>query len=319
MMLHALSIDVEDYYNQLAIDFCDRVEPPRAASERDTHAMLDLCGEFGVRTTCFVLGEMAEHFPALVRRIGDEGHQLGVHAYYHHQIWRHTPESFRQVTERAIRRLEDVTGRRVDAHRAVAFSLTRETRWALPILADLGIVYDSSIFPFRGRRYGIADSLRGPHRLALPDGREMWEFPLSTVEALGRRWPACGGGYLRHFPLAYTRWALRALEREGLAANLYLHPYEIEVAPKIEPIAGLETWKQRMHFRFFNVHQLRNRRRTAPKLRALLGEFQWGSIDRALAAWSAGGAEVPRVRLDETSVTFAGPGLVGANEVRAAD
>ncbi|MCK6455884.1 MAG: polysaccharide deacetylase family protein [Phycisphaerae bacterium] len=304
-MLNALTVDVEDYYNQLAIDFCDRIEPPRPQSEVDTHRMLDLFAEFRVRTTCFILGEMAEHFPSLVRRIADEGHQLGVHAYYHHQVWRHTPAQFREITGRAIKTIEDVAGRTVDAHRAVAFSIVKETLWALPILADLGIVYDSSIFPFKGRRYGIATSARGPHRIELPDGRSLWEFPLSTVDAFGRRWPVCGGGYLRHFPLTYSRSGIRRLHAEGLPANLYLHPYEIEVAPRIAPIDGLTSWRQRLKFRFFNFHQLRRRAETLPKLRALLSEFRFGPIDDVLREWTASLApasgasppSIPRVRL----------------------
>jgi polysaccharide deacetylase family protein (PEP-CTERM system associated) len=284
-MLNALTVDVEDYYNQLAIDFCDRVEPPRPQSERDTNRLLDLFAEYNVQSTCFILGEMAEHFPALIARIAREGHQLGVHGYYHHQIWRHTPDEFRRVTHDAIKRIEDAAGHPVDAHRAVAFSLTRETLWAVPILADLGIRYDSSIFPFAGRRYGISDAPRGPYRLDAGDGRTLWEFPMSTVDAWGRRWPVCGGGYLRHFPLAYTRWGLRRLHAEGLPANLYLHPYEVEVAPRIEMIDGLDTFRRRLHFRFFNIHQVRNRRRTVPKLRALLTACRFAPIDRVLAEW----------------------------------
>ncbi len=289
-ILNALTVDVEDYYNQLAIDFCDRIEPPRPESARDTERMLDLFAEFKVRATCFILGEMAEYFPATVARIAGEGHQLGVHAYYHHQIWRHTPEEFRQVTDRAIKRIEDVAGRKVEAHRAVAFSLTQQTLWALPILADLGIRYDSSIFPFKGRRYGIPNAPRGPHKIALPDGRWLWEFPLSTVDAWGKRWPACGGGYLRHFPLAYARWGLRRLNAEGIPANIYLHPYEIESNPRIEIIPGLDSFSQRMKFRFFNYHQVRRRATTMPKLRALLGSNRFGPIDQVLDEWSRSAA-----------------------------
>lgn len=300
-MLNALTIDVEDYYNQLAIDFCDRIEPPRRESERDTHRMLDVCAEFGVRTTCFILGEMAEHFPTLIRRIADEGHQLGVHAYHHHQIWRHTPESFRQSTERAIRTIEDVAGRKVDAHRAVAFSLVERTLWALPILIELGIRYDSSIFPFRGRRYGIPGAPRGPHKLVMPDGRWIWEFPLSVVSAWGRSWPVCGGGYLRHFPLSYARWGMKRLHAEGIPANLYLHPYEIEVVARVDRIAGIDGWRQRLRYRFFNYHQLRARDRTVSKLRTLLTEFEFGPVADVIEHWAAGRPAIQGFPLDGLS------------------
>src|SRR5690606_8590017 len=115
---------------------------------------------------------------------------------------------------------EDVAGREADAHRAVAFSIGKSTMWALDILADLGFRYDSSIFPFRGRRYGISDAPRRPYQHLLADGRKLWEVPLSVACWAGRRWPALGGGYLRVFPLRYNEWALRRLNAEGIGGMI---------------------------------------------------------------------------------------------------
>ncbi len=276
-VLNVLSVDVEDYHDQLALDFQDRIVPPNAEAERCTHRMLDLFDEYDVRATCFLLGEIAEHFPSLVRRIADAGHQLGVHGYHHLHVFRQTPEQFRDSIGRAKALIEDVSGKPADAHRAVAFSIGKSTMWAMEILADLGFVYDSSIFPIRGRRYGVPDAPRFTYRHELPSGRWLWEVPMSTVEALHRRWPACGGGYLRLFPFGYTRYAFRRLNTEGRAAIVYLHPYEIEPHPTIEPLPGL-TWKQRLHFRFFNFNQLVGRRHTERKLRNLFETYRFGTI-----------------------------------------
>jgi polysaccharide deacetylase family protein (PEP-CTERM system associated) len=254
--------------------------------------MLDLFDELGVKGTMFILGEIAEYFPNLVRRIAAAGHQLGVHGYYHLQVFKQTPAEFRQALDRAKKLIEDVGGREADAHRAVAFSIGRDTMWAFDVLADLGFKYDSSIFPFQGRRYGVPDAPRRPYRHVLPDGRSLWEFPMAVAERAGRRWPALGGGYLRMFPMAYNEWALRSLHAEGIGGVLYLHPYEVETRPKIEMLPGLD-FAGRMRFRIFNFHQQLRRGRTIPKLRRLLTRYPFGTMAEAAARLTSSTTPAP--------------------------
>ena len=45
---------------------------------------------------------------------------------------------------------------------AAYFSITRRSLWALDILVEEGIRYDSSIFPVKNWRYGIPDYSRSP-------------------------------------------------------------------------------------------------------------------------------------------------------------
>jgi len=51
-------------------------------SESTAH-ILDNLREFQVTATFFVLGEAAERFPELIRRIASEGHTVGIHAWRH--------------------------------------------------------------------------------------------------------------------------------------------------------------------------------------------------------------------------------------------
>jgi polysaccharide deacetylase family protein (PEP-CTERM system associated) len=280
-IVNIMTVDVEDYHNQLAMDFQNRIVPPDEEAVRTTDELLAILDEYRVRGTFFILGEIAEYFPELVQRIAGRGHQLGVHGYYHHRAFLLTPEQFRQSIERAKKRIEDLTGKEANAHRAVAFSIGEGTMWALDILADLGFKYDSSFYPFRGRSYGLPTGPRGPYQNHLPGGRWIWEVPLSTVVWMGRRWPVCGGGYLRHFPLSVTVRAMRRLHAEGLPAVVYVHPYELEVAPDIEPLPGMSL-RDRMKFAFFNYHQVRQRKHTRRKLRYLLANYLFGAIDQVV-------------------------------------
>ncbi len=281
-MLNILSVDVEDYHDQLALDFQNRIVPPDEEAVRATDRLLDLFSELDVRGTFFILGEIAEHFPDLVRRVAGQGHHLGVHGYYHHLVFRQTADEFRRSIDAARKRIEDVAGVPADAYRATAFSINASTPWALGILADLGFRYDSSVYPFKGRRYGDPTAPRAPYKRHLPDGRWLWEVPMSTVVKWGRRWPVCGGGYFRLMPLGITDRAVAGLNAEGIGAVIYLHPYETELAPQINPLSGL-SWRQWAHFRFFNFHQQVGRAHTITKLRYLLGKYRFGTLRDAIA------------------------------------
>ena len=272
-MVHALTIDVEDYYSVVGRDWLGLARPPGDTVVQNVHALLDLMAGPGVKATFFLLGEVVEVYPALARDIASAGHEVGVHGYHHQQVFKLTPESFRQEVADAKARIEDATGSPVEGHRAPAFSITPQTEWALDVLAELGLRYDSSVFPITGKRYGWPGFPREIHQVNLPSGRTIIEAPLSTVRLLGKDRPCCGGGYLRLYPYWYTRWAIRRIQRTQ-PAIVYMHPYEIDTKPVPRDFAEALT---RADLRARLVHSRLNlRRRTVvAKLRRLFEEFRF--------------------------------------------
>jgi polysaccharide deacetylase family protein (PEP-CTERM system associated) len=223
---NALTIDFEDWYQGLEIPhtewggFEDRI--PRVGRR-----LLEILAEAGVRATFFVLGYVAERHPELVREIAAAGHEVGTHGYSHTFVYRLGPEQFRTELRRSVRALEDLAGRRVLGHRAPFFSITRASLWALDILGEEGLRYDSSIFPVANYRYGIPDAPRWPHRRG-PGGHELLEVPVSTWRFLGRNVPVAGGAYFRLYPYLVTRSVFRAINSQGRPVVFYLHPWEID-------------------------------------------------------------------------------------------
>jgi len=162
--------------------------------------------------------------------------------------------------------IEDVGGLKVVGFRAPTFSITRESLWALEILAEEGFEYDSSIFPVRHDRYGIPDAPRWIHRRVLSSGMSIWEVPLSTLRLGGMNVPYGGGGYLRLLPMGFTRWAIeRTHRRERQPVMIYFHPWELD--PEQPRLSG--DWKSR--FRHY-----RNLEKTEQRLQEILssGKFQ---------------------------------------------
>ena len=140
-LVHALSVDVEDWNNAAVLWVAGRIVPPTDDVVRNTERMLGLFEEHGVKATWFVLGEVAETFPGLVRRLAEGGHELGVHGYHHHRLHELGPTRFRESILRAKATVEGVSGTRTRGYRAVAMSLTRATWWAYDTLFEVGGEY----------------------------------------------------------------------------------------------------------------------------------------------------------------------------------
>jgi len=272
---NAMTVDVEDYFQVGA--FAQSIDPaswdrfpPRV--ERNTHRLLEVFDECGVKATFFVLGWVAERFPALVREIAEGGHEVACHGYSHQLIYGQTPAVFRGETVRAKRCLEDQVQRAVLGYRAASYSITHRSLWAIDILAELGFSYDSSIFPIHHDRYGIAGSPRWPYRLATDGGRTIVEFPPSTRTILGYQLPVGGGGYFRLYPYPLTRSSLAQINHaEGMPFMFYVHPWEIDPEQPRIKAGWLST------FRHYT-----NLRRCEGRLRRLLGEFQFAPVKDVL-------------------------------------
>lgn len=275
-MLHAMTIDVEDYYSVVGRDWLNLERPPSDAVARCTARLLSLFGEHGVKATFFILGEVVEAFPRLVRDIHDAGHEIGVHGHRHQQVFKLTEESFREEVGGCKDRIEQLIGEPVQGHRAPAFSINPETRWALDVLADLGFRYDSSVYPIAGNRYGWPGFPLDIHAMDLPGGGTLIEVPLSTVSFLGKRLPCGGGGYLRLFPYWITRWALGRIARKR-PGIVYLHPYEFDTEPGPQDFADAMA-RADAHTRRFHLRLSMRRRTVLPKLTRLLKTFSFAPL-----------------------------------------
>jgi polysaccharide deacetylase family protein (PEP-CTERM system associated) len=181
-----------------------------------------------------------------------------------------TPARFEEETTRAAAAISDISGVAVQAYRAAYFSITRQSMWALEILARLGFRYDSSIFPVRNWRYGIPDFDPRPQRIETAGG-PIFELPLSVRSLLGRRVPVSGGAYFRLYPYALTRANFRACERAGCPVVFYLHPWELD--PDHPRVAF--PWKARLtHYACL--------RSVPARLEQLLCDFRFGTLGEVL-------------------------------------
>ncbi len=272
---NALTVDVEDYFHVTALaDSIDRDSWQSLESrvQNNTERLLQLFDDNSVSATFFVLGCVAEEYPQLVRRIVENGHELGCHGLTHQLIYKQDKKDFREETVRAKMLLEDISGTQVAGYRAASYSITTKSIWAVEILIDAGFEYDSSIVPVKHDIYGIEGAKVFPYRIRLQHGKSLVEFPPSTISILRQRFPVGGGGYFRFFPYWFTRWALNQVNMKSeMPFSFYLHPWEIDPdQPRIS-----SNWKST--FRHYN-----NLDKCEARLRTLLTDFEFGTMRSCL-------------------------------------
>jgi peptidoglycan/xylan/chitin deacetylase (PgdA/CDA1 family) len=159
---------------------------------RATPLILDALKRERVRATFFVLGRHAERWPELVRRMADEGHQLGNHGYWHRKLHRRSPGYVRDDLTRGTETICRASGLSGLRHFRAPHGFRNP--WVTPIARSLGQrTVGWSLGVWDSARPGAAqiarralDGLRGGSILLLHDGDgyDAEGDRLQTAEAL---------------------------------------------------------------------------------------------------------------------------------------
>ncbi len=269
---NALTVDVEDYFQVEA--FAGRIDRDAWDShecriERNVEHILEMFEAAGAKGTFFTLGWIAERYPALIRRVAEQGHELASHGFHHQRADRVSRTEFEDDISRSKSLLEDISGKAVRGYRAPCFSISARNLWALDVLEGAGYCYSSSIYPIHHDAYGMPEAPR--HAFYPFAGQQFLEIPVSSVRLLGRNWPSGGGGYFRLLPLSLSLATLSHIrDREKRPCVFYFHPWEID--PGQPRISGLPLKSALRHYT--------NLGRTARRIGSLLARFSWDRIDR---------------------------------------
>uniref|UniRef100_UPI0035C9DEC3 XrtA system polysaccharide deacetylase n=1 Tax=uncultured Sphingomonas sp. TaxID=158754 RepID=UPI0035C9DEC3 len=268
-MRHALTVDIEDWFQVGAFETViakadwDSLAP---RVERNTDAVLALFAESGVKATFFTLGWVAQRYPALIRRIVEQGHEIASHGWDHDRVFTLNAAGFRADIARARAALEDAGGVAVTGYRAPSFSIDTRTPWAYDVLAEEGYAYSSSVAPLKHDHYGWPEAPRFAFR-PLADAA-LIEVPV-TVAQFGSKRMATGGGFFRLFPAALTDYAVWQVAGQGQPAVFYFHPWEID--PDQPRVANAPAKSKLRHYSRLGA--------MSGKLRGLIGRHDWGRMD----------------------------------------
>lgn len=90
----------------IALTFDDGPHP------RYTDKILDILKEYGIKATFFTVGENAALYPDQLKRIAEEGHEIGNHTYTHADLKRIDKETLMRELGETERIIEELTGKR---------------------------------------------------------------------------------------------------------------------------------------------------------------------------------------------------------------
>jgi len=274
LLTNILTIDVEEWFVDTDPAYWDSQESRIVSS---THKVLEMLAKADVRATFFILGYVAHQHPELVETIRSENHEIATHGYWHKSVARQSPAEFTEDLSQSINTLEEITREKVIGYRAPMFTIGKKTSWAIDILKEKGLRYDSSIFPVRTHLYGVPDAPRFPYRICSSDitrdfpESDFWEVSPSSyhLPVIGRNLPVAGGFYLRFFPYWFIRHALKKINSCGHPAVCYLHPWELDPEqPRVSSI----SW-----------HHYYGLSKTERNFSKLLKDFQFTTVRESLS------------------------------------
>jgi polysaccharide deacetylase family protein (PEP-CTERM system associated) len=212
------SIDLEEFY-------AERAEFRRTPLPELVERYLELLRHRGMKATFFVVGEIAKKFPAALRAISEEGHELACHTYDHIPLSEQDAGTLRDDLRRNLDALAEFAKGPIQGFRAPILSLGEKQQWAYEILAALGFTYSSSVLPARNPLHGWPGFGLAPRRMG-----GVLEIPVTLSRVFGMEVPVGAGTYFRCLPFGAIRARFDRLAGEDTAIVGYFHPYDIDTA-----------------------------------------------------------------------------------------
>jgi polysaccharide deacetylase family protein (PEP-CTERM system associated) len=260
-MLALLSFDIEEWFHGVpdfsAASWADR----QSTVEEEFDLIAAALADAGQAATFFVLEEVARAYPRVVREVAAAGWEVASHGAGHRTVYELSATEFRESLRRSLGTLEDLTGRKVIGYRAPMWSFNGATEWAVEILREQGIQYDSSVLLTR------RGDPRAPFVLRA-GGAEILEVPPAPRRLGPFSCPLSGGFAIRLMPQPVYCSLLHMFDCTARYAHFYFHPWEFSTRQRD---LGELTWEKRF---FFTT----GRKLQRAKLRWLVKRFSFSAI-----------------------------------------
>ncbi|MBZ9652564.1 polysaccharide deacetylase family protein [Psychroflexus montanilacus] len=198
--MNILTIDLEEWHTYRVFKK-GRPEYYEPILESLLDSVLDLLELNNIKATFFCLGVIARKNRHIIKKISGRGHEIACHSDQHLFVNKMNFNQFAEDTKRAVCSLEDIVGNKVNAYRAPAFSIDKNTPWAIDILYENGIKIDCSIFPASRSYGGIKELSINKPFLIKGENSTLKEFPLNYATFFNNnKIMFSGGGYFRILP-----------------------------------------------------------------------------------------------------------------------
>lgn len=199
--MNIITFDTEEWYTEY--NGLQRSEEYAVFDEK-LDQILESLDRKGIKGTFFCVGQLAVHFPDVVKKIQRNGHEIGCHSNVHNWLNKMSYGECLVDTKAAVDAIEQCIGEKVISYRAPAFSIGKKNLWAFDVLAECGIERDSSVFPAERDFGGFSDFGQQKPCLVHHNGISIKEYPIPLTVVMGKKMAYSGGGYFRFLPLGFV-------------------------------------------------------------------------------------------------------------------
>lgn len=239
-----LSMDVEDWYHLYY--FLDKADKSYSMLDGFTN-YIDLLNKHDIKTTFFVLSELADSLKSELNYAVSCGHEIACHGKFHIRPLDLSITDFEKQLIDAKSKIENVIGKEVIGYRAPCYGIDNE-RYQL--LHKVGFKYSSSKMnvpdhPLYGE-LDLTDFNEPIKGIYAKDG--MTEFSLNTESFFGKHIAVSGGGWIRILPWkSFMKPLIRKHLKSAEFYTLYIHPFELsrKSMPKVENASLLTNIRAR--------------------------------------------------------------------------
>ena len=235
-----LSFDVEDNFTQAELKNSRDWSRFEGQVVENTAKTIALLKKIDADATFFVVGRVAERHPQVVKMIYNAGYEVASHGYLHDPVDQMTIEVFKNDLLESLKILESLTQEKIQGFRARSFSITARTLWAIDILRNFHLRYDSSMteIAFNDIKQLGVDPQVGSRTLNLQ------EIPVCARRFLGRKVIISGGVVFRLLPLFIYRKMIQVLKPKNSPPIIYAHVWEFNKNQPVRKVGFLQGMAQ---------------------------------------------------------------------------
>jgi len=218
------SIDVEEWYH---LEYFKNYKTDKKKSVMDgLHTFIKIVDKQNIKASFFIVGELIQTLKKTIKNLDNQGHDIGLHSYFHKRPVVQNINEFIKDTKDTISEMKSILPNNSFGYRSPCFAIDRER---LDEVIKLGIKYDASKITQKEHPLYVNLDLDGFEK----QERDIYKkdffkvFEVSTIKFLGVNIPIAGGGYLRIIPWPLYIWLLKKYLKESTFINFFIHPFEL--------------------------------------------------------------------------------------------
>ena len=220
------SIDVEEWYH---LEYFKNSKTDKKKSVMDgLHTFIKIVDKHNIKASFFIVGELIQTLKKTIKNLDIQGHDIGLHSYFHKRPVVQNINEFIKDTKDTISEMKSILPTNSFGYRSPCFAIDRER---LDEVIKLGIKYDASKITQKEHPLYVNLDLDGFEQ----QERDIYKkdffkvFEVSTIKFFGVNIPIAGGGYLRIIPWPIYIWLLKKYLKESTFINFFIHPFELSV------------------------------------------------------------------------------------------